>query len=270
MGNSTFTINCLAEDDEKNTKKYTINNNIVCKVNQNNIKAVDLTTYAPEIYNQHMTPCKITPDNTDLLLSAPNAICAAYEYMYTVNNTKDNIIPSRLFVYFNAKSNTKTIVKNITVSFVNCIDGIKKYGICSEALWPYDMQKSTFTPVDECYSEAKTTKIASFYRLTKDLQKMKAILINGEPFMFGFNIFNDFPNLNQQNSTLKIPYNGQIPMGKFGTICMGFNDYKQAFYCRGCFGKIWGDNGYFWIPYDYVTGEHSFDFWMVRMHANNY
>jgi C1A family cysteine protease len=34
-----------------------------------------------------------------------------------------------------------------------------------------------------------------------------------------------------------------------------------AFLFRSCFGTTWGDDGYGWIPYDYIVQGAARDFW---------
>jgi hypothetical protein len=46
---------------------------------------------------------------------------------------------------------------------------------------------------------------------------------------------------------------------------VGYDDAKQSFICRNSWGDAWGDQGYCYLPYGYLTSPQlAFDAWVVR------
>ena len=47
---------------------------------------------------------------------------------------------------------------------------------------------------------------------------------------------------------------------------VGYDDEKKALLVRNSWGKQWGQDGYFWLPYEFVTQRNmSADYWTIRM-----
>ena len=48
-------------------------------------------------------------------------------------------------------------------------------------------------------------------------------------------------------------------------MCVGYNDATQRFIVRNSWGASWGQQGYFEIPYDYLTNpDLADDFWVIN------
>lgn len=263
MGNTTVKINTWIKDDDEKVKHY-FNKKPRLTIDINTIKSVDLRNNTPPIYGKEFPQLQhLTNDNVDLMFATPNAIISVCEYLN--NKHGKNTAPlSKMFVYYNAKDNRGVINKDIPVSFIDCIETIKSFGICTEESWPYDIEKSNLIPIKECFEEAKKYKYFSFYKLDQDEIILKKCIANGEPFFFGLNIYQNFLNL-KNTSMLETPKEGDQQLGEYATACFGYDDNKKAFLCRGSFGNLWGENGYFWIPYDYVLSSECNNFWIISL-----
>jgi C1A family cysteine protease len=52
--------------------------------------------------------------------------------------------------------------------------------------------------------------------------------------------------------------------GGHSVLCVGYDDNKKLFRIRNSWEKAVGENGYFYIPYDYVTNpDLASDFWVI-------
>ena len=76
-----------------------------------------------------------------------NVLCSAYGLVLMRqsmenNNTFKYFDSSCLFLYYNLRLYDKTT----DVSFHDFFKAMKRYGVCTEALWPYDEQKFSKKP----------------------------------------------------------------------------------------------------------------------------
>ncbi len=66
-------------------------------------------------------------------------------------------------------------------------------------------------------------------------------------------IYDSFMWLDQQNSIVQRPNTNEFEVGGHAMVIIGYNlDYNQ-FLATNSFGTNWGDQGYCWIPFDYVN-----------------
>lgn len=254
MGNSIiFNYQWLRDDSIKlNTYKV---EEFELPIDIQTIKAVDLRKYAPDVYNQ------INP-----LLCVSNTVSSVYEYLTKKKNIHNPIKPSRLFMYYNEKDITGDPIFDITTSILDNIMAISKYGICSEDNWPYDLEKTKLTPIKSCYDEGNKNKNIKFTRLNKEEFQLKSCLVSGFPFIFGMNLYSNQNLANiQKDGFLKIPCIGDKICGGYVSACFGYSDYKNAYLCRGSFSNMWGDDGYFWIPYEYMHNDDTGCFWKMDL-----
>ncbi len=49
-------------------------------------------------------------------------------------------------------------------------------------------------------------------------------------------------------------------LGGHAVLAMGYDDEKKLIKFRNSWGSAWGDKGYFYTPYDFVT-EYASDMW---------
>ena len=61
-------------------------------------------------------------------------------------------------------------------------------------------------------------------------------------------------------------HNFAVGQGVFVHNCVGYDDASQRFIVRNSWGTAWGRQGYFTMPYAYLTDSNlSADFWTIRM-----
>ena len=96
---------------------------------------------------------------------------------------------------------------------------------------------------------------------------MKSCLAAGYPFIAGITVFESF-------ESKKVKRSGRAPMprrheklrGGHAVLAVGYEDAHGHFIVRNSWGKGWGMNGYFTLPYDYLTHRHlADDFWTIRV-----
>ena len=54
-------------------------------------------------------------------------------------------------------------------------------------------------------------------------------------------------------------------LGGHAVMAAGYDDERKMLLVRNSWGKDWGEDGYFWMPYEYITNTRNCsDFWTIR------
>lgn len=220
-------------------------------------KAVDLRETCPKVYDQgQLGSC------------TANSIGGAFEFDLLRQNLKD-FVPSRLFIYYNERVMEGSVSQDAGAQIRDGIKSIAKQGVCHEADWPYDIEKFAEKPPQDCYLSAKGTKCLKYARVSQRVDHLKAVLVHERiPIPFGFAVHKSF-------ETPEVAETGVMPMpgseaedpvlGGHAVALVGFDDDKKHFIVRNSWGPDWGVNGYFYMPYDFVSNpEECQDFWVVK------
>jgi C1A family cysteine protease len=65
------------------------------------------------------------------------------------------------------------------------------------------------------------------------------------------------------------PSESDSPIGGHAVVGVGYDDVKLLFTCRNSWGTDEGENGYYYMPYSYVTDPQlASDFWVIRTIAD--
>jgi len=212
---------------------------------------------------QHMTKVE---DQSSVNSCTANALVGAYEYLAKrILGFSGDV--SRLFVYFNARKYDR--IKGDQGSTISgSIAVLEEMGACTEETWPYDPKLVNKRPADEAYEEAKQFLIEEAEEINVDLYAMKHCLAEGYPFAFGLLLFNSFDHARRQG-IVPMPNldteEGRKTHGAHAMLCVGYSDKSQAFIVRNSWGEDWGDKGYCYIPYNYMTDpDLCWDCWTIR------
>lgn len=164
------------------------------------------------------------------------------------------------------------------------------FGVPPEKYWPYTDRKNpgpsgehTFNdePPAFLYSFAHNYQALRYFRLDPSgttpatlLQRIKAYLAAKLPVFFGFTVY---ASIGQAGSSghIPLPCPGEGVRGGHGVVAVGYDDAKTirnstcgttsngAFMIKNSWGTGWGDKGYGWLPYDYVTKGLAQDWWTL-------
>jgi len=188
-----------------------------------------------------------------------NAITNAYELC--VNRMYPDYFThlSRLFVYYNTRAEYGDIQQDEGMFLRDGMKSLKKFGVCTEELWPYDEEKFDDRPTDESYEDAKKRIILKYQKLISTYY-ITEVLNNNKPVVFGMEIYDGFMDLNERTSTVSFPGRKEKSMGGHAMCMVGYDMEKRLFLAKNSFGSDWGANGYCWIPFDYIRQE-GYDIW---------
>ena len=216
-------------------------------------KKVDLRPHDIPVFNQgSLSSC------------TGNAISAHIGMLY--KQASKEFIPSRLFIYYNEREMENSINQDNGAYIRDGIKSIAKIGACPETMWPYHPEKVATKPSDECYVEALNHQGLSYRRLNVDLRAIKTCLADGFPFVFGFAVYESFEGADiARTGKMTMPTKDEKQFGGHAVMGVGYDDDTQSVIVRNSWGPEWGDKGYFYMPYEYISNNNLCDdFWTIR------
>ena len=215
---------------------------------------VDLRSKCPAVYDQGA-----------LGSCTANGLGAAFQFEQ-IKQKITNWIPSRLFIYYNERVLMNTVNSDSGAYIRDGIKTMNKQGVCAESNWPYDITKYTQKPPATCYSKALTNQVLSYMRINNSsLTQLQSCLAEGFPFVFGFSVYESFRSINK-TGVMPMPKPSEQLLGGHCVMAVGYDDTKHLFIVRNSWGSAWGDKGYFYMPYAYITDTNRCDdFWTIRL-----
>ncbi len=197
-----------------------------------------------------------------------------------------HIDASRLFLY----KTTRNLLRSTgdTGAILRTTMGaMVLFGVPPESYWPYtdkpgaDPDGFDREPPAFCYAFGASFKPIKYYKLdppgsspAQTLDNIKIHLAAGFPSIFGFTVYN---SVNQAETTGEIPFPclKEEILGGHAVMAVGYHDTvriknsdcksetKGALLIRNSWGTGWGDKGYGWLPYEYVTRGLAVDWWTL-------
>jgi len=216
---------------------------------------VDLRSFCPPVWDQgNLGSC------------TAHAI-AGIERFVAAKQKLPPFMPSRLFIYYNERLLEGTVNSDAGAFLRDGIKSLVIYGACPESKWWYNEVKFAVKPSKICYDLALTHQIITYRRVPQTLNSLKSCLSDGYPFVFGFAVYESFisPSV-EQTGIVPMPGPSERLLGGHAVMAVGYSDMNQCFIVRNSWGKDWGDAGYFYLPYKYLTNQDlSADFWMISL-----
>jgi C1A family cysteine protease len=95
---------------------------------------------------------------------------------------------------------------------------------------------------------------------------MQTTLANGRPIVIGFSVYDSFESQEvAQTGMVPMPGSNESMLGGHAVLLVGYDDPRQLWIVRNSWGESWGDKGYFYMPYQYLTDPGlADDFWVLN------
>ena len=180
------------------------------------------------------------------------------------------LTPSRLFIYYNERVIEGTVQQDAGAQIRDGVKAVATQGVCFEQgpdSWPYDITKFADTPPPACYAAALPNTVLQYSRIVRTAQQFKGCLAGGHPFVFGFTVYESFESQAvAATGVVPMPAAQEKTLGGHAVLAVGYDDSQQRFIVRNSWGTGWGMEGYFTMPYAYLTSRNlASDFWTITM-----
>lgn len=217
--------------------------------------SVDLRASFPPVYDQ-------------LQLSActGNACAGALAYARAMQGLP-SFTPSRLMLYYDARVLEGTTASDSGAQIRDVIKGAAQRGACPEDEWPYDTAKFADEPSASAYDAALKDRALGYRRVPQDLDHIRSCLAGGDPIIFGISVFLAFESdAVAENGVVPMPGSSDAVIGGHAIVAVGYDDAAQRVIFRNSWGSSWGDSGYGYLPFSYITNPNlAADLWTIRL-----
>jgi len=191
---------------------------------------------------------------------------------------------SRLFVYKTTR-NLMGVVGDTGAWLRNTMGALALCGVPPERYWPYTDSKPEFDKEPNAFVYAVADNYEALYYFCHDplgcntppktvLGTVKKFLAARVPSMFGFFGLPSFGSAGKKED-IPFPCAGEQAIWGHAVAAVGYDDARKitnteckkdtkgALLIRNSWSSGWGDQGYGWLPYDYVLSGLALDFWSL-------
>lgn len=232
-------------------------------------KPVDLRKWCPPIENQGL-----------LGSCTAQATVAIVEY-FERRSFGNHVDASRLFLY-KVSRNMLHWTGDTGAYLRTAMGALVLFGVPPEEYWPYDVEAFEQEPPAFCYAFAQNFKAINYYRLDHPgitrsalLRRIKVNLLAGLPSMFGFTVFSSMSQA-KDDGMIPFPTTLEKRRGGHAVVAIGYDDEVEienknkggkktegALLIRNSWGSNWGENGYGWLPYEFIKRGLAIDWWSL-------
>lgn len=192
---------------------------------------------------------------------------------------KPSVEVSPLFIYYEERKIEGTINQDAGAYIRDGLKVLTKMGVCPEHDYPYPADANTQPPGSpillaeiakappaKALKDDQKLKIQSHQRITT-LFGLKQALAQGNGCVLGIAVYESFESgPAQQTGHIPMPNPNEQLLGGHAVFCCGYMDdanYAGGGYLivKNSWGVGFGDKGYIYLPYDYVTPKLMNDIW---------
>jgi len=165
---------------------------------------------------------------------------------------------SWLYPWFYARAAEGVREKNEGVSLRSIMQAVQEFGIPPLEYWSGQPIKKS--PSQDALKYGRAIRLPDYERCDTLLDIQYSIAHEGQAVILGTTIFADWMD-GETARTGVVTYDPMTPvLDGHALVILAFDNRKQRFWGPNSWGTGWGDNGYFSLPYDFVTRE-RFDCW---------
>jgi len=216
---------------------------------------VDLRPYMPPIYEQgYLGSC------------VSQAVGACLQFLQ-MKQKRSWFVPSRLFLYYNARLIDGTTNYDAGSYIRSGIKAANRYGGPEETLWKYNINNFKIKPPINVYTEGLTHQALKYERVAQNAIQIETRISQGYPIILGIAVYESFlSNKVAKSGYVKLPGKREVMVGGHAIVLVGYNQTQRRFICRNSWGGGWGLGGNFTIPYEYILNNNlTEDLWTIQL-----
>jgi len=212
---------------------------------------VDLQPKCPPVYDQKK--CTV------------NAGAGLSQYLMRKHGYVD-WMPSQLALYYWNRMQKGTTNKDSGDSLQNDMNSLVKFSVPHEPLWKYEPKNFTIKPEKSVWSDGYWHSVRIGLSVEQNIETIKSCIAECYPIIFGMMVYSYFESLEmEKNGILKMPTSNDKILGGHAVMAVGYDDHTKMIKVRNSWGGKWGKNGYFFMPYDYISNPYYCDdFWTAH------
>lgn len=143
------------------------------------------------------------------------------------------------------------------------IEALKSEGAVKASVWPYQPGKFAEKPPPDL-KDAKRFRISDAKQLN-GLIDVKLALVNIGPVVLGIPVYERMLSVETSKSgIIPLPSKNEKIIGGHAIVIVGYDDAKKLVKFANSWGKSWGDQGFGYLPYDYVE-KYMSDAWTFKL-----
>lgn len=175
--------------------------------------------------------------------------------------------PSRMYIYWFERILTNQQGIDSGGSITDAVSAVINHGYCLESLWPYTPDDLLVEPNASAIADATNHRAISPVSLAS-LQQIKASLASQTPVAFGLRLYNSFFDADGNGGYVPMPDQTGACEGH-AAVLVGYDDVTGHVIMRSSWGTQTddgtpcGDQGYYFLPYAYIDGSLSSDYWSI-------
>jgi len=195
-----------------------------------------------------------------------NAIAGALQFLELKESEEPAVMPSRLFIYYNERALEGSVSSDSGAQIRDGIKVVVRDGYCPEDEWPYVEGNFAERPPARCYTDALKERVSEYLRLPRELVPLLTCIASGYPFVFGFSVYASFESQQvMETGEVNMPRPDDEFVGGHAVVACGYDQAQRRFIVRNSWGSEWGMQGYFTMPFEYLTDPGlAADFWTIR------
>lgn len=226
--------------------------------------------------------CSRIEDQQSLGSCTAQAGVALMEYFVNRSQNGEQFEGSRLFLY-KVTRNLLGWTGDRGAFLRTTMGAMKMFGVPPERYYRYEIDHFDREPEAFLYAFASNFRAEKYFRLDPGnakpqmvLEEVKHYLANGFPSMFGFTVYTSYVQASKNGGKIPFPASvNESAKGGHAVVAVGYDDdlvitnkfdnsqTKGALKIRNSWGTAWGEEGYGWLPYEYVLKRQAVDFWTM-------
>ena len=227
-----------------------------------------VTMQRPSAHPQHIVtrgPLKASADNRQFCAPIYDqgqlGSCTAFsmakglrEFLQRKNGEQPTPL-SALAFYYQERVDQDTVNEDSGATITEGMTLLKNWGAPPEADCPYDISKFTQKPSDKAFADAAANKVNTITQLA-GVDDAKSAIASGHSVSIGFIVYESIRQATKPGSKgiIPVPKRGEQILGGHAVELVGYDDKTKLFTVRNSWGTAVADKGYFYMPYDFVSG----------------